>query len=140
MMSQGCLLQVLLDDPVHRHDEEVEGDGSHHDAEATPSVGLLPRLVRMVVGVIDEGIGNGMTMPRIEFLQEFLGVFFPHFAEVIDEVVGLVFAEGLDLVPFHAPGDLLECLYLVGADGRLPRLAIGGIELGFHHMGIDPFL
>ena len=84
------LLQVLLNNSDHRHDEEIDGYDCYQDAETSPLFGGLIRLIWMVVAVVDEVIRNRMAMLGVELLHEGLGCLLLLFLDLLDEIGGLV--------------------------------------------------
>jgi hypothetical protein len=98
-------------------------------------------LVRVVVAVVDKVIRDGMAMGGVEFFEEGLGDCLLMFLDLGDEAVGLLGAQGMNVVPVEV--DILEVaqfIDLILADGWLILLALGNLEGLGDHVRMEPIL
>ena len=91
-------------------------------------IGLLPRLIRMVVAVVDKGIRDCVPMIGVESLEESLGCFLLLITELLDQIIRLHFAKAADLAQFKVGSDGLDGVELIGTDRCLSWLAIRGVD------------
>lgn len=139
MVGRGCRGIRFLVQVIEPADEEE--DPEEDEASVALPVWLNPGLVGMVVAVVDVGIGNGMTVARVELLEQGLRYLFLMIAELPQEVVGLITSQGAEVVTLEIHMlEIAELLQLVLADGRLVRSAIRDVELPLLHMRLEPFL
>jgi len=108
---------------------------------AAPLARLLPRPVRVVVAVIDEGVGDGMAVIGVEALEQGLGNFLLLEPDLVEEGVGLVAAQRAQVKSLEIdPLEVLELLQLIGTDRGLVGPPVGDVEGLVDHVGSEPFL
>ena len=108
---------------------------------AAPLSRSMIRLIGVVVAVVDEVIRDGMTMGCVEALQQGLGDFFLMYLDLLDEAVGLLGTEGMNVVPVEV--DVLQVgqlINLILTDGRLILLPVGDVKGLIDHVGVNPCL
>jgi hypothetical protein len=95
----------------------------------------------MVVAVIDEVIGYGVSMLGIELLEHALGVFLLLIADLLEELVGLIAPECAQVVSLEIDmREALQLIQLVGPDWRLIGSSVREMDGLVDLMGIDPGL
>ena len=95
----------------------------------------------MVVAVIDEVIRDGMTMGCVEALEQGLGDLFLMYLDLLDEAVGLLGTEGMNVVTVEI--DVLQVgqlINLILTNGRLILLPVGDVKGLIDHVGVNPCL
>jgi hypothetical protein len=78
----------------------------------------------MVVAVIDEVVGDGVSMLGIEMLEKGLGCLLLLVAELFDEALCLNFPKTAYLAQVEVRCDRLDGVELIGTNGSLSRLTI----------------
>jgi hypothetical protein len=95
----------------------------------------------MVVAVIDEVIGYGVSMLGIELLEHDLGVFLLLKADLLEELVGLIASERAEVVSLEIDmREALQLIQLVGPDRRLIGSSVREMDGLVDLMGIEPGL
>ena len=94
----------------------------------------------MVVAVVDEGIGDGMSVAGVELLHEGLGCLFLLEAELVDEALCLDFPKAAHFAEVKVRGDGLDGVELIGTDRCFSRLPIGSVDGDGEPIVADPFL
>jgi len=94
----------------------------------------------MVVAVIDEVVGDGVTVAVIELLEEGLGGLLLLVAKLLDEAVGLNLSVISHLTEVEVRKDRLDGIELVRTDWWLSWLTVLGVNVDVNPVVPDPLL
>ena len=90
---------------------------------------LGPGLIGMVVAVVDKVVRDGVTVVRIEFLEQGLGDLSLLLLDLDEEGVGLIRSQGTEVVALEVHVlEIVKLSDLVGADRCLIGPAIRDVE------------